>query len=49
MTDAAAPMENVTPRKAVRKRRVVGRVVLTIEPESLGGEAIDTAATMPQP
>lgn len=47
MTDAsAAPTQNVVDRKAGRKRRVVGRIVLTIEPESLGGEAIDTAVRL---
>jgi len=43
MTDAPAPTGNVIERRTGRKRRVVSRVVLTIEPESLGGEAIDTA------
>ncbi len=46
MTDTPAPTGPVIERKAGRRRRVVSRVVLTIEAESLGGEAIDTAVRL---
>jgi hypothetical protein len=35
-----------TPRRTGRRRRQVSRVVLTIEPESLGGGAIETAVQL---
>lgn len=46
MTDAPIATENGIGRKPGRKRPVVSRIVLTIEPESLGGEAIDTAVRL---
>lgn len=46
MTGAPVSTEHVIDRKAGRKRHVVSRVVLTIEAESLGGEAIDTAVRL---
>lgn len=38
--------ESAATRKRGRRRRVVSRIVLTIEPESAGGEAIDTAVRL---
>jgi hypothetical protein len=38
--------EAAEPRRSGRKRRQVARVVLTIEPESLGGAAIETAVQL---
>jgi len=46
MTDTPAPTQDVSGRRARGKRRVVSRIVLTIEPESAGGEAIDTAVRL---
>lgn len=51
MTDApnapeTARGETAAARKPGRRRRVVSRIVLTIEPESAGGEAIDTAVRL---
>ena len=43
MTGAPIPAGNAIGRKGGRKRRVVSRILLTLEPESLGGESIDTA------
>ncbi len=44
--NADAPDPGAPAGKQGRKRRAVSRVVLTIEPESIGGEAIDTAVRL---
>ncbi len=46
ITPESARGENAAARKPGRRRRVVSRIVLTIEPESAGGEAIDTAVRL---
>lgn len=46
ITPETARGESAAARKPGRRRRVVSRIVLTIEPESAGGEAIDTAVRL---